>query len=1067
MKINITLFIQLLAVSLWAQTYTGKVVDEQGEPLPGVLLYIQSTNINTLSDVDGTFSITSDKEPFVLVATYLGFETQEIHVEEESIPLIRMKSGITLDEIVVTALGIQREKQALSSSVEEIDGRRLTQIPMTNLVNSLAGEVAGVQITNGSSGTGSASRIIIRGENSLSGNNQPLFVVDGVPISNNPIASDLTNNGALQEVDFGNGASEISLDDIASITVLKGPGSAALYGSRASNGVILITTKRGEKRKGLGVSLHSSLTAETLLTLPQYQNVYGGGTNGEYAFQDGKGGGVRDGGLASYGPPLDQGLLIAQFDSPSLDVNGNPVRAGDVFARQLGVGQYTPITPTPWVSHPDNVRNFFRTGLTNQNNVAITNRGDNGGFRVSYSNLRNTGILENTDLKRDGIAVSLDRQLTSKLSFDSYLNYINTRSGNRPNLGYGYENVLYGFNWTGRQTNMESFRNYWQAGKEGVERFDINYLWLTNPYLTLYENTNAFNKNRLFGNAALQYDFNEKLSLRLRTGLDNFNESREFRRSAGTNRNQFGSYREDEIVFTEINTDVLLTYADRMGAHFRYAISGGANRFDQKIDYQFTEASQLLLPGVYSLANARTPLLANSQIFERRINSVYGIGHISYRSNLYLDLTVRNDWSSTLPAHQNSFAYYSAGVSFIASNTWDLPRPFSFLKLRFNSSSTGNDTDPYQLFNTFQFNQNYGTDFKVTNESVLKNANLKPERLNALEAGAEAYFFNDQLQTEISVFQNTSLNQIIGRPISSTSGFTNRIQNGGKVVTRGLEARVSGQLIQDRNFQWLSSVNFSTYRSVVEELPEGVDQFITGSARFFQGSGGSNETFYIAKAGGRVGDMYGTGFVMIDGQILHSNGIPVQDGALRLIGNYNPDFIVGFSNKFTYKNFSAHILIDWRQGGVVISRIKALGMTSGVLEESLVGREEGIIGEGVKNVGTAEAPEYVTNDVRVPAGAYYNAYYDRGNEAIPVYDASYVKVRQVGLYYTLPQNAAGALGLQSLKIGLIGSNLFLFTENPHFDPELSGVQETNYTYGVDDFSYPSTRSFGLSLKTDF
>lgn len=1056
-----------MCLSISAQNYQGKVLDEAQTPLPGVLLNIQGTESFAISDLDGMFSIQSATPNFVIVASFIGYETQTIFISGGIIPLISLASGLTLDEVVVTALGITRKKQALSSSVEEIDGRSLTQVPMTNLVNSLAGEIAGVQITNGSSGVGSASRIIIRGENSLGGNNQPLFVVDGVPISNTPFASDLTNNGALQEVDYGNGGSEISLDDIASISVLKGAGSAAIYGSRASNGVIVITTKRGQTKKGMGVSLSTSITGESLLTLPRYQNVYGGGTNGAYAFQNGAGAGIADGGLTSYGPKLDQGLLIPQFDSPSVGANGSIVRAGDVFARQIRPGVFTPITATPWVSNPNNVRDFFRPGFTNQNNVAISNKWDGGAFRISYSNLRNNGILENTNLKRDGIAISIDQQLTSKLKFDGYVNYINTRSGNRPNLGYGYENVLYGFNWTGRQTNVESFRDYWQKGKEGTERFDLNYLWLTNPFFTLYENTNSFGKNRIFGNGALSYEFSDKLSLKVRTGIDQYNDSRVFKRAAGTNRNIFGSYREDEVKYFEINTDALLTYSDRLNKNLQFSASAGANRFDQLTDYQLTEASQLLLPGVYSLSNSRTPIIARSQVFNKRINSVYALGNISYKSSLYFDLSMRNDWSSTLPLDNNSFAYYSAGLSFIASNAWSLPEPISFLKLRFNSSSTGNDTDPYQLVNTYQFNQNYGSSFKVTNETVLKNANLRPERLNALEVGTDIYLFKSRLQLELSAYQNTSIDQIIGRPISSASGFTNTIQNGGKVVTKGLELRLSGQIIKEKDFVWQSSVNFSTYRSRVAELPEGVSQFITGSAKFFQGNGGSNETFYIAKAGGRVGDMYGNGFVEVDGKVLHSNGIPVQDGKLRLIGNYNPDFGMGFNNKFSYKGFSANLLVDWRYGGVITSRIKALGSTAGVLEETLVGREEGIIGQGIKNAGTPENPNYIANDVRVAASTYYNAYYDRGNEAIPIYSASYVKLRQVGIYYAFNQSVATRLNLQSLKLGVIGSNLLLFTENPHFDPELNGIQENSYTYGVEDFSYPSTRSVGLSLKTEF
>lgn len=1071
MRLLIIALFQLYALGALAQTVlTSKVLNNAQEPLIGATIIEKGGQNFAVTDLEGNFELRTSNENTELEVSYLGYEPLILSIIDGKIAakLIMTEATGTLEEIVVTALGIRRGKQALSSSVAQLGGADLTIVPQSNMVNALAGNIAGVQVTNGSSGVGSSSRIIIRGENSISGRNEPLFVVDGVPISNQLITSDLTNDGALQEVDFGNGASEFSPEDIASISILKGAGSAALYGSRAANGVVLITTKRGQAKKGLGISISNAFTFETLLTLPDYQNEYGGGSNGVYSFQNGTGAGVNDGGLSSYGPKLDAGLLINQFDSPSIDLAGNPVRAGDVLARRKADGSYTPIEATPWISRPNNVRDFFQTGYTNQNTFAISNRGENGSIRLAYNNLRNTGILPNTNLKRDGISVAVEQKLGTRLSFDGYLNYINSRSDNRPNLGYGYENVIYGFNWTGRQANIKAMRDYWQKGQEGSQHFDINYLWLTNPYMTLFENTNSFNKNRFLGNGSLAFDISEKLSLRVRTGLDIYNDGRAFRRAVSTNRNPFGSYREDKVEYKEINTDVLVSYADQINREFRYDLSFGANRFDQRLSYAFSEASQLSIPGIYSLANSRNPLKASSQYFTKRINSVYGIGNISYRSSIYLDLTVRNDWSSTLPADNNSFAYYSAGLSYILSNTLEMPEQVSFAKLRFNASSTGNDTDPYQLNNTFQFNQNYGSFFRVTNESILKNAQLKPERLYAYEGGVELWFFGSRLQTELSLYQNTSVNQIIGRPISNASGFGNIIENGGKVKTRGLEARISGKVIRTKNFNWNTMVNFSTYRSEVVDLPQGVDQFVTGSAKFFGGSGGSNAIFYIAKEGGRVGDMYGTGFVEVDGRTVYgANGLPLQDADLRLLGNYNPDFSMGLANEFAYKNVIINVLFDWRKGGVIASRTKALGSTSGVLKETLEGRETGIIGDGVVNIGSSENPKYVENTTSVSASRFYNNFFDRGNEASSIYDASYVKLRQVAMYYTFGDSFTKRIGFQSLKIGIVGNNLLLFTENPHVDPELNGIQDRNLTYGVEDMSYPSSRSFGINLKSDF
>ncbi len=1071
MKIIILTLCQMVLFNALAQDrmISGKVTDAQsGEALPGVNVRIKGTDRGTNSSIDGEYKLSITGEVNILIFSFIGMESQEVEIGNRSVIDIQLNQDLQqLNEVVVTALGIEREKQSLSSSISKVDSRQLTDVPMTNVVNSLAGQVAGVQITNGSSGVGSSSRIIIRGENSLSNSNQPLFVVDGVPISNEQITSDLVNNGSLQEVDYGNGGAEIDPDNVASISILKGAGAAALYGSRAANGVVLITTKRGTAQKGIGVSTSSALTFETLLTLPDYQNEYGGGI-GDFAFNTGLGALDGTAGIFSFGPRLDQGTLIPQFSGPSTDINGNPVRGGDVIARTRADGSLNEITPTPWISRPNNIRNFFETGITSQHNIAVKSTSDKGSIRLAYSNLRNEGILPNTDLERDGLAISLDQQLTSKLSVNTYVNYINSRSKNRPNLGYGYENVMYGFNWTQRQTDFKPLKNYWQAGQEGLEQFNYNYAWVNNPYFTMFENTNSFNKHRVLGNASINYDFSKNLSLSVRSGADIYNDSRAFQRALSTNANPTGSYREDNVFYQEMNTDVLLSYSDRINEDFKFHISVGANRFDQTSKYKFTEATQLSLPNIYTLANTNAPLVGNNEIFQKRINSVYGIGNINYRNTLYFDLTLRNDWSSTLPYNSNSFAYYSAGLSYVLSNMVELPEPLSFVKLRASAASVGNDTDPYQLLNTFAFNQNYGDNLRVTNQRTLKNLNLRPERLNAYEAGAEIWFLKDRIQTDLTLYQNTSIDQIIGRPISLSTGFANKLENGGKVQTRGLEASVSGLVLNENNFKWKIAANYTTYRSKVIELPEGVDQFVTGNADFFGGSGGSNSLFYIAKENGLVGDMYGTGFKKVNGRVVYdSNGAPITDANLKLLGNYNPDFIIGLNNEFSYKQIIMNVLFDFRYGGIIASRTKSLGSTSGVLKETLVGREDGIIGDGVVNTGTEENPNYVENTTRVSANSYYNAVFSRGNEESSIYDASYVKLRQLSIYYSLSPQLCNRIGFQSIKLGFIGSNLLLFTENPHVDPELNASQGRNIVYGVDDMSYPSTRSFGFSIKTQF
>ncbi|MGB0175919.1 MAG: SusC/RagA family TonB-linked outer membrane protein, partial [Owenweeksia sp.] len=971
---------QMLCINLMAQhTLTGIVKDaEDGQPIPGATIQAVYMDMYAVTNSNGEFSIKLPELSVDIKISALGYITtrQVVDPKTNEVVISLNPGSLQLDDVVITALGIERDRSELGYSVTEVDPKSLTDVPQTNVVNSLAGQVAGVQVTNGSSGVGSSSRIVIRGENSLSGTNQPLIVVDGVPINNDLIASDLENTEqGIQEVDFGNGLAEINPEDIASISVLKGGGAAALYGSRSGNGVIVINTKRGGARQGLGVSTSSTVTFETPLVLPRYQNTYGGGAGGEFAYDDGldagPGGGVNDGGIRSFGPVLD-GRLITQFDGPSTDANGNVVRGGDIIARNVN-GTLNPITPTAWVAQPDNVRDFFQTGVTYQNNVSVSGGNERSSFRLSYSNLDNTGIIPNTDLQRNGVALSGTQQLSDKFSASLFANYINSKSNNRPGLGYGSENIMYIFNWMGRQNDIESMRDYWQAGQEGFEQFNFNYQWMDNPFLTVYENTNSFDKDRILGNGALTYDFTEKLSLRLRSGIDYYVDQRQFKRSFSSKRWINGAYREDDIAFKEVNTDLLLTYQDRINQDWRYMVSAGANRMNQSIENKSTQAGQLSVPNVYNLENSKIPLEIAQYNSDKRINSLYGIGQISYRRGLFLDLTYRNDWSSTLPAGSESFGYYSASVSYVFNRFMELPAWISYSKARFSVASLGNDTRAYQLRNTLRFNRNYGSSPLVTNTSTLLNSGLRPERQNSLELGGEVWFFKNRLMLDVAAYQTRNMDQIVRLPASAASGFAERVENGGVVRTRGLEAMVQATVIKKDNFSWITSANFTTSRAVVEELPSGVDQYVIGFTRIY--TGGDNSVFYIVKEGGRVGDMYGTGIKQYEGRdVYDQNGIPVRDGELQLLGNYNPDFIIGFNNQFRFGPVTFGFLVDWRKGGTIVSRTKSLGLSSGVLEESLEGRENGVIGNGVVNIGTEENPNYVENTTAIPAVDFYNQY---------------------------------------------------------------------------------------------
>ena len=1042
----------------------GFVADKSsGEKLPFAKVSVKNQNQVVISNAEGSFQIEVSGSDTLEISN-IGYQTLLIPVNNQKELNVQMTARQReLNPLVVTALGLKRNKRDLGYAVQTIESREITAIRNPNVVNSMAGRIAGVQTTNGSSGVGSSSRIIIRGETSLSGNNQPLFVVDGVPVSNDFVANNTENlENDFHEVDYGNGMGDFSSDDIASITVLKGPGAAALYGTRAANGVVVIETRDGATNKGFSVVVNSSLTFDQIAFLPEFQNRYGQGSGGVFAYEDGIGGGVGDGGLVSFGPEMN-GQLITQFDGPSTDENGNNVRGGDVIARNGN-----PISPTPWLANPDNVRSFFQTGVTSQQHVAVSSGNNKSNYRFSYTRMDNTGTIPNTNYRRNGLSMTATQQINRRLKLRTFVNFLNSSSDHRPGLGYGSENAMYSFLWMGRQVNLDNAQNYWQVGQTGFQQFNYNTQWLDNPYFNVFENTNAFNKNRLLGNAALTYEISETWSLRLRSGMDVYNDLRKSKRAFSTQRFKNGAYREDEVSFMELNTDLLLSYNPELTGKFDWNAAIGANNFTQQTQYKSITAGQLSVPGIYNFGNAKIPLAASQYNARKQINSVYGILGVSYNRFLYLDATLRNDWSTTLPSANNSFAYYSTSVGFILSEVINLPDWFTYAKLRTSVSSVGNDTDPFQLSNTYAFNQNYGSYPLLTNSSTLLNANLRPERINALELGTELYFLKDRLGVDVSVYQNTALDQIIGLPGSAASGYTNRVVNGGKIQSKGIEIALTADVIKRKKIVWTSFVNFSKGASYVLELPEGIEEYTTGFARVYKST--DNSVYYIANPnGGRIGDMYGTGFKKTaDGQIIYdSNGLPIRDGELRYLGNYNPDFIVGFGNEFKVGNVSFMALFDWRHGGTIISRTKAIGSTSGVLIETLEGREDGIVGEGVVNVGTEENPVYETNTTVVSAAEFYNQFYNRANEESAVYDASYLKLRQIGVSYTFPVSLTAKWKIEEFKVGIIATNLFTWTENPHFDPELSAMQGTRQAFGVEDLSYPSSRSLGFNIQFKF
>ena len=1062
MKRTLVAFLLAFSVSMigFSQTmFTGTVVDESNVPLPGASVVVKGSATGVATDFDGNFQIELPQEGAILEVSYIGYITLDFDTAGKTSATISLQpDSQKLDEVVVTALGIKKEKKRLGYSVQEVQGDNLVTARETNVTNSLAGRVAGVQITGGGSGVGSTSRIVIRGEGSLiPGNNSPLFVVDGIPITNRTISN--RSEGNL-ETDYGNGAADINPDDIESISILKGPNATALYGSRGLNGVVLVTTKSGSATRGLGISFTQNVTFEEALRIPKYQNQYGQGAGGEFAFGDGFGGGINDNIDESWGPALN-GQLIAQHDSPT----SSGFRAGDFAVRPRNAdGTFADtVTATPWVANPGNVEDgFFETGRTLTTNLSLTGGNEKGNFRLSLTNLDNEGIIPNTDFNRETYALSGAYNLTDWLKVSSSINYVNSSSNNRPNNSYGTENIMYLWVWFGRQINMDSLRDYWQPGLEGRQQYNYNYNWHDNPFFTMFENTNGFDKHRMFGNARADITLTEDLSLMVRTGIDYFSELRTGKRAYSTQRFARGQYREDDIFFKEQNTDFLLTYNKDLNEDFNLGASLGGNIRKEENRYKRIAANSLSVPGIYNFQNAAEPLSKTQFNDERKINSLYAFANLSYKNMLFLDVTGRNDWSSTLPADNNSYFYPSVGVSAIVSDMFELPEAFSFVKLRGGWAKVGNDTDPYALRNTFTFDEPFGNYQRVNASSILKNEELKPEEANSIEVGADIRLFNNRLGFDLTYYDSTTKNQILTLPVANTSGFDSRIINAGEIQNKGLEIVVNATPVQTENFTWNTTANFTTARGEVKSLTDGLDTYEISN----------NYLSVQARVGGRMGDVYGTGFVTVDdpsseffGQVVHNeDGFSIRDGNLKKLGNYNPDFTLGLQNNFNYKNFNLGFLFDWRQGGEIMSRTVLIGGTSGMMDFTAVGRETGIISEGViQNTDGS----YRVNDVRLSGRDYYWWRYNRGNEEVGMYDASFLKLREVKIGYNFPQKLLKNTFIRSMNISVVGRNLALWTENPHFDPETISFNGGTVVPGVEDMALPSSRSYGLNLNLTF
>jgi TonB-linked SusC/RagA family outer membrane protein len=1026
---------------------------------------VPNTNIGTVSDLNGKYSIQVPADAKELCVSYAGGNPICQSIDGNNTLNFTVSSQV-LDEVVITALGLKRDNAKLGYAIESLGARDISDVASTNFLDNLSGQFAGVNVLSGPTGVGSTSLVSIRGNASF-GNNTPLYVVDGIPIDNRSVLN-VTNEASqgFQEVDFGGGSPEISPFDVESVTVLKGPASAALYGTRAANGVVIINTKTGKPSEGLGIEVNSQTMFERPFRLPQFQNEFGQGNGGAFEYLNGAGGGVNDNISFSYGPRLDQGTLTPQFDSPVQLADGTIVRAGD-----LALYDGEAISPTPFNSNPDNVADLYETGVTTTNNIALSQAFSGGNYRLSFTDLRSDSYIPGVNFERNNVSARLNFTPTKKLTVSTGINYVNSRSDNRPSSGYGSENLNYTLvSWLGRSTNLESLRDYWQPGLEGIQQFSFNTSFFDNPFFILNENRNSFTRDRFTGFLSANYEISEKLDFRIRTGIDNSDEDREFRRAFSTNRFRNGAYAENTVNFTEQNTDVLLTYSDKFKG-ITFSASVGGNRLNQKTEFEQIQAEALSAPGIYRLTNTAVPLISFGQITERRINSVYGLASVGWRDQIFVDVTGRNDWSSSLAtpesADNTSFFYPSVSASWIASKTLDLTRgPISFLQLRASAAQVGSDTDPYRTTGTFTASTPVGGNPAFTSQAQLPANGLRPERSTSFEGGVDVRVLDDKIGLDLTVYTQLNKDQILNLPSPISSGYESRIVNGGAVRATGIEAVLSMRNIKLGPIRYDGRINFTKSQATVERLPDGVDRTTIDFARVYSSPG--QTVFFIAEEGSKIGDIFGTGYLRNDeGRfIVDSDGEFIADNTLRKLGNYTPDFQVGFNNTFSYDRFSLSFLVDWRQGGELVSRTQALGAYSGQLEESSFRPEEGIIVPGVVNTGTADAPVFVENTTAISAETFYIQFYNRENEENNTLDATFVKLREIRLGYSL--NSKNVNWLNNFEFAIIGRNLAAWSPGiRHFDPEQFAVQGTRFVRGVEDISYPTPRSIGFSINAKF
>ncbi|MCE7995420.1 MAG: SusC/RagA family TonB-linked outer membrane protein [Roseivirga sp.] len=1002
------------------QRITGKVTGgDDGLGIPSVNVRVKGTSQGTVSDADGNYNIVVGSDA-VLVFSFIGYISQEMAVgNQTTINIVLQPDAVALGEVVVTAFGVEREKKAIGYAMTSVSGEEVSTVKETNVINSLAGKVAGIVVSPGTFGPGSSTRVLLRGNNSLTGNNQPLYVIDGVPMNDSGFGSSNSDNaGEFSRSDYGNGIGDINPDDVASISVLKGPNAAALYGSRASNGVILITTKKGSLNSGLGVSVSSSFQAQEAMLLPELQNQYGQGSNGNALLTTG----------ASWG---------AQLDGSS-----QPYYTGE---------------NRPYSAQPGNIEDFFRTGSNIVNTVAIDGGNDKSSARFSYTNTQANSILPNSEIQRHNFNLRSFARLTDKFSIDAKVSYSQTEGTNRASLGT--EGVVANLYATPRNVALSDLQNFQNASDFSVRSYTSGG---TNPYWVLENDRNDDVRSRLLGFVKLDYQLTDELSIFARVGGDFTDQKIESVNQFGHWFYGSGRFNFSDNKESEVNADFLATYRKQLSDDISLTVNFGGNQRISKSERYSIFGEGFKIPTQATVASATT--LIPSYSFERvkKVSSLYASAQLSYQDILFLDITGRNDWSSTLPEANRSFFYPSASLSVLMNEVLELDNSVvNLAKARISWAQVGNDTDPFQLQNTFILNQNgYLGRTTLSRPSTLFDEDLKPEQVSTFEAGIEWQMYGNRFYGDFTYYDITSKDLIWGVPVPQATGYSFFNTNVGEINNKGIELLIGGVPVETEDFSWDASFNIAHNTNELVEFIDDLENF-----QFTSTNGGTVSV--QATRGGGYGDIYGTTWLTNDqGQmVVNAEGIPIADSEKQNLGNYQPDWIGGFSNTFRYKDFSLSVLIDARFGGEIYSGADAGLDGSGVSNRSLLYREGGVVLDAVTNTGTPENPVWTQNTESITAQEYFGAL--GGIASTYVYDQTNIRLREMALTYRVPSSMLSNTFLNSASFSVVGRNLFFISKKiDNFDPE-SSYSTTSFAQGVLYYNLPSLRSYGFTVNLSF